>query len=167
MDYSTQAPALGLWTLVLINSAVFILFAFSFFTPQPNRDWKTLGTFSAFIVALFAEMYGFSLTIYLQSGWLGRRLTSVNLLSRDDGHLLHDLLGFKGDPHINQLHIASNLFVMGGFVGLASSWRVLFAAQKQKKLATEGPCARIPRLRSGHDSPPNRRGAGRPAQRSA
>jgi protein-S-isoprenylcysteine O-methyltransferase Ste14 len=143
MDHGTSTPAYGLWTLVLINSAIFILFAFSFFKPRTKRDWRTFGTFSGFIVALFVEMYGFPLTIYLLAGWLGRRLPGVNLLSHDAGHLLYDLLGFKGNPHLNPLHIASNLFILGGFVLLSASWRVLFAAQQGKTLATTGPYARV------------------------
>ena len=45
-------PAYGLWSLVLINSAIFIFFAFSFFKPKTTRDWRTFGTLSAFILAL-------------------------------------------------------------------------------------------------------------------
>ena len=143
MNHGDTTPAYGLWTLVLINSAFFIFFAFSFFKPQTKRDWRTFGSFSAFIVALFAEMYGFPLTIYLLAGWLGRRFPSINLLSHDAGHLLYDLLGFKGNPHTNPLHIASNLIILLGFLLLSASWRVLFAAQKDKKLASSGPYQRV------------------------
>jgi protein-S-isoprenylcysteine O-methyltransferase Ste14 len=143
MNHGTDTPAYGLWTLVLINSAVFILFAFSFFKPKTKRDWRTFGTFSAFVIALFVEMYGFPLTIYLLAGWLGRRFPGVNLLSHDAGHLWYSLLGFKGNPHLNPIHLASNLFIVGGFMLLARSWRVLFEAQQNKTLATAGPYSRI------------------------
>ncbi len=46
----------GLWGLVLVNSLVFIGFAYSFFKPTTTRDWRSFGAYSAFVVALFAEM---------------------------------------------------------------------------------------------------------------
>ncbi len=89
-----STPAYGLWSLVIINSLVFIIFAFSFARPQSKRDWRSFGAFSAFIVALFTEMYGFPLTIYLLSGWLQKRIPGFDPLSRDAGHLLEDLFGW-------------------------------------------------------------------------
>lgn len=135
----TDSPAYGLWSLVIINSLIFIFFAFSFFKPQTKRDWKTLGSFSAFIVALMAEMYGFPLTIYLLSGWLMKKFPQVDFFTHDSGHLLHTLLGLKGNPHWDILHILSNVFIIAGFWLLSVSWRVLYKAQKEGKLAVSGP----------------------------
>lgn len=140
----TDPPAAyGLWMLVLLNSAVFIIFAFSFGKPQSPRDWRSFGAFSAFIIALFTEMYGFPLTIYLLSGWLQARYPGVDILSHGSGHLWSTLFGLNGDPHFSALHIASSLLIGAGFVLLASAWPVLLAAQKAGRLATTGPYARI------------------------
>lgn len=133
----------GLWSLVIINSAFFILFAASFFKPQSGQDWRTLGMFSAFVVALFTEMYGFPLTIYLLSGWLTEHYPGVSWLSHDAGHLPEMLFGWKGNPHFGPFHLLSNIFIIGGFWLLAKAWPVLYLAQKTGKLACTGPYARI------------------------
>lgn len=136
-------PAYGLWLLVALNSAVFIMFTFGFFKPATARDWRTFGAFTAFIVALFVEMYGFPLTIYLLSGWLQTKFPGLDLMSHESGHLWHTLLGEKGDPHFSALHIASYAFLGFGFFLLSSAWNVLYHAQRRNSLAMAGPYARI------------------------
>lgn len=138
-----DTPAYNLWPLVIINSAIFIIFAFSFTKPKTKRDWRSFGAFSAFIIALFTEMYGFPLTIYLFSGWLSSKFPGMNLYSHDMGHLWQSLLGFKGDPHFNFLHILSYVFIGGGFILLSSAWGKLYKAQKQKRIAKTGFYARV------------------------
>lgn len=133
-----DSPAYGLWILVILNSAIFIIFAFSFTKPKTKRDWRSFGAFSAFVVALFVEMYGFPLTLYLLSGWLGSRFPQLNIFSHDNGHLWHTLLGMKGDPHFDIFHITSNILIFGGFILLASAWDVLYRAQRENRLATTG-----------------------------
>lgn len=138
-----SAPAYGLWSLVVINALVFIIFAFSFYRPKTSRDWRSFGAFSAFIVALFTEMYGFPLTIYLLSGWLQSTYPEVDFLSHDAGHLLETLFGWKTNPHFGPFHIASNVLIFGGFILLANAWKVLYRAQRSGRLATTGPYAKI------------------------
>ena len=136
-------PAYGLWSLVIINSLVFIIFAFSFAKPSSPRDWRSFGAFSAFLVALFTEMYGFPLTIYLLSGWLTSRFPGVDWLSHDAGHLLEMTLGWRGSPHFGPFHVLSSILIAGGFWLLAAAWSVLYRAQRAQRLATTGPYARI------------------------
>jgi protein-S-isoprenylcysteine O-methyltransferase Ste14 len=133
----------GLWSLVFINSAIFIIFAFSFFKPATARDWRTFGAFSAFLVALFSEMYGFPLTIYFLSGWLQSSYPDIDWLAHDSGHLLEMMFGWKSNPHFGLFHLLSFVLIGGGFLLLSAAWRVLYAAQKSGTLAVEGPYARI------------------------
>jgi protein-S-isoprenylcysteine O-methyltransferase Ste14 len=135
--------AYGLWSLVIINSLVFIIFAFSFAKPQSPRDWRSFGAFSAFLVALFTEMYGFPLTIYLLSGWLTSRFPGMDFLAHDSGHLLEVMFGWRGNPHFGPFHLLSSIFIAGGFILLASAWNVLYQAQRARRLATTGPYAYV------------------------
>jgi len=132
-------PAYGLWPLVVINSAIFIFFAFSFIKPKTKHDWRSLGAFSAFIVALFVEMYGFPLTIYFLSGWLQSKFPQTDFFAHGNGHLWYTLVGFEGNPHLNPIHLLSNVLIFVGFYITYKSWIILHKAQKEGALATTGP----------------------------
>ena len=138
-----NVPAYGLWGLVLINSLVFIIFAFSFFRPQTARDWRSFGAFSAFLVALFTEMYGFPLTIYFLSGWLQSRYPDIDWFSHDAGHLLETTFGWKTNPHFGPFHLLSFAFIVLGFMLISAAWRVLYQAQRSGELAVTGPYAHV------------------------
>ncbi len=135
----TAAPSYGLWGLVILNSAVFILFAFSFFKPSTRRDWTSFGAFSAFLIALFVEMYGFPLTIYVLSGWLQTRYPGIDWFSHDAGHLTEMIFGWRANPHFGPFHLLSFVLIGAGFLLISAAWHVLFAAQKAGRLATSGP----------------------------
>lgn len=135
--------AYGLWHLVIINSLIFLIFAFSFFRPRTRRDWRTFGAFTAFIVALFTEMYGFPLTVYVLSGWLVIRYPEIDWFSHDSSHLLQTLLGWRGDAHFGPLHLMSNILILGGLVLLGASWKVLHRAKRDHKVAITGPYSRV------------------------
>jgi protein-S-isoprenylcysteine O-methyltransferase Ste14 len=137
------APEYGLWSLVIVNSLVFIIFAFSFAKPQSKRDWRSFGAFSAFLVALFTEMYGFPLTIYLLSGWLQSRYPGVDWFAHDAGHLLEMMFGWRANPHWGPFHILSMALIIGGFALLAAAWRVLYRAQREHNLAATGAYATV------------------------
>ena len=125
-------PSYGLWGLVIVNSAVFILFAYSFFKPQTSRDWRSFGAFSAFLVALFTEMYGFPLTIYFLSGGCKVVIQASIGSPMTPGHLLEMIFGWKSNPHFGPFHVLSFLFIGGGFILIAKAWRVLITPNNAK-----------------------------------
>jgi protein-S-isoprenylcysteine O-methyltransferase Ste14 len=127
---------------VVDDQRAILIFAASFFHPRSGRDWRAFGVFSAFIVALFAEMYGVPLTVYLLSSWLGGSLLGLDL-THNGGHLWAQLVGWGGDPHLSPFHLASYALIFGGFWVMAAAWRHLYAAQREGRLATGGPYARL------------------------
>jgi protein-S-isoprenylcysteine O-methyltransferase Ste14 len=134
--------AYGLWPLVVLNTALFIVFAISFFHPRTRRDWRAMGAYSAFLVALFTEMYGTPLTVYLLGSWLGSRFPALRA-THAGGHLWNDLIGWPYDPHLSPFHLASYLLIGGGFWLIAAAWRVLHDAAAAGRLASSGPYARV------------------------
>jgi protein-S-isoprenylcysteine O-methyltransferase Ste14 len=129
--------AYGNWLLVFLLSTFFIWLIYDSFKPKSRTDWRSFGMFAAFVIALFTEMYGFPLTIYLLTSYFGNRLGLD--FSHESGHLLNKLLGISGDPHFSLLHIASYVLIIGGLLILEKAWKILYLSQRRQILVTAGP----------------------------
>jgi protein-S-isoprenylcysteine O-methyltransferase Ste14 len=134
--------AYGLWPLVVLDTVVFAVFAASFFHPRTKRDWRAMGAFTGFLAALFTEMYGAPLTVYLLGSWLGSQFPQLRA-THAGGHLWNDLIGWKYDPHLSPFHLASYVLIGAGFWLIAAAWRVLHEAARAGRLATGGPYAHV------------------------
>ncbi|MBI5099818.1 MAG: isoprenylcysteine carboxylmethyltransferase family protein [Nitrospirae bacterium] len=128
--------AYGFWSLVVVNVALFVFFILSFLTPVKKREWRSLSVTIAFFVALFTEMYGFPLTIYILTGILGTKYPALNPFSHASGHLWLTFFG-GGAAMMNVIHIISNGLVIIGFAIMWKGWKLIHGAKGE--LVTGGP----------------------------
>lgn len=132
--------AYGFWSLVLVNAGLFIFFILSFMTPVRKREWRSMSVTIAFFVALFTEMYGFPLTIYILTGILGSKYPALNPFSHASGHLWVVFLG-GGALMLSVVHLISNLLVIIGFAIMWKGWKQIHNAKGE--LVTTGIYAHV------------------------
>ena len=121
----------GVWGLAAIMIVIASWFFYRYLAPKTWREWASAGLVQGFIIALYAEMYGFPLTIYLMVRFFG--LDSGNL----NASLWSTLLGVGELGMMISMVIGYALLFVG--IGLfAQGWRELYRAQKEKRLATGG-----------------------------
>ena len=130
----------GLWSMVFFNVLLFGAFAIGFLRPKRSYEWRTMGVFAAFIVALFTEMYGFPLTIYVLISLFGSQIGLVNPFEHINGHLLGSLFG--APESIKLIICLLGGLVMGiGLVIMGKGWRQIHEADGS--LVTSGVYARM------------------------
>lgn len=120
--------AYGFWSLVIANVLIFLFFILTFLAPVKKREWRDMGVTAAFIVALFTEMYGFPLTIYVLTAVLGSRYPALNPFAHESGHLWVAFFG-GGALMLALIHVISNAFMIAGFFIMGSGWRRIHSAK--------------------------------------
>src|SRR3972149_2616009 len=120
--------AYGFWLLVIANVLLFLFFILSFMAPLKKREWRGMGVTVAFIVALFTEMYGFPLTIYVLTAVLGSKYPALNPFAHESGHLWVAFLG-GGALMLAAVHIVSNGLMIAGFFIMGAGWKKIHSAK--------------------------------------
>ncbi len=135
--------AYGMWPVVAFNILLVLFFALSFVKPKQPIEWRSMGLFIGFIVALFTEMYGLPLTIYFLSQWLGNRYPVLTPFSHNNGHLWLVLLGLSNSGiAMTALHLVSNGIIFLGFYMLYAGWSLIYKSEG-KHLVTSGVYSRV------------------------
>jgi len=130
-----QEYAYGMWVIVAFNIGLFLFFIISFLIPKGRAEWRNMGIITAFLVALFTEMYGFPLTVYLLSGWLGDAYPVLQPYNHKFGHLW--VVVFGGSTFAWAVVMALSLvFLIAGYTLMSKGWKQVHSAHG--KLVTDG-----------------------------
>ncbi len=122
-----ETYAYGMWPVALVSIGIFIFFVLSYLKPKKRWEWQSMGTYVAFVVALFTEMYGFPLTIYILTSLLGTQYPVLNPFSHINGHLWVTLAGGSQTVWVIVM-VVSNLAMFGGLFIMGKAWKQIHRA---------------------------------------
>lgn len=126
--HSADEYAYGMWIVAAFNVGLFVFFIMSFLKPRGGQEWRSMGVVTAFLVALFAEMYGFPLTIFMLTSWLGDAYPALQPFNHKLGHLW--VVVFGGSDFAWAVVMGLSLLLMlTGYMLLSKGWTQIHAAR--------------------------------------
>ncbi len=128
-----DAYAYGAWPIVITMVLVSTFFIARFLPMRTAMQRRSGGALIAFVVALFTEMYGFPLTIYLLSAFFGLEIPFDHV----SGHLLGDLITYLGLGNGWAIvMVVSNVLIIAGIWLVSAGWEQVYRAGD--RLVTDG-----------------------------
>ena len=127
------------WWLVGIYIVLLGVFLYGVLRPRRKSEWRSAGVAQAWIIALYAEMYGTPLTAYLVMGWLGRNRADAE--THFNGHLWPVIFGVA-PSRIEMVQfwftVAGQVCILAGALLAIIGWRQLYRAVRENRMADSG-----------------------------
>jgi len=128
-----QPPAGGTWGVTIIMVVIASWVIYKYLVPRGSKEWRNAGLIQAFIIALYAEMYGFPLTLYILTSFLGIDIPWLHM----SGHLWSYLFGWGEGMAIVEM-LVGYAFVFSGLSLIVQGWRKIYSVRKEERLVTNG-----------------------------
>jgi protein-S-isoprenylcysteine O-methyltransferase Ste14 len=130
---SGQVALGGTWIITILMVIVVSWIVFKYLVPGNFKEWRNFGLIQAFIIALYAEMYGFPLTIYILTSFFDFDIPWLHV----KGHLWSSLFGWGDDMAMVEM-IVGYAFVFLGISLIVKGWKQIYRARKKNELVTDG-----------------------------
>jgi len=126
----------GMWGLAVFVIVLVSWLLYRYLAPEGWKEWSRAGVVQAFIIAFYAEMYGFPLTIYFLA-----RVFGLDLQWSKGGNLWAQLFGTP-TAHLVAMGLGY-VIVFAGASLAAEGWQRIHEARREHRLVTDGIYARM------------------------
>jgi len=123
----------GAWPLTIIMVVIASWIIYKYLVPKSFKEWRNVGLIQAFVIALYAEMYGFPLTLYILTSFLGIDIPWLHI----SGHLWSYLFGW-GEAMAMVEMLIGYAFVFAGISVIMQGWREIYRVRDEQRLVTNG-----------------------------
>lgn len=120
------------WGLAAISIVLVTWVVFRYLAPRRPREWTRAGVFEAFIIAFYAEMYGFPVTLYALTRLFGLDVQG----SVWRGNLWAYLTGSEATMLVTMI-VGYSISILGILL-VIRGWRQLYRGAKERRLVTDG-----------------------------
>jgi len=122
---------IGMWGIAAIMAVIVAWLLYRYLAPDNWKEWSRVGVLQAFVIAFYAEMYGFPLTIYFLARFFG-----VDVEWTNGGNLWAQVFGTQF-AHIVAMMLGYAIVFAGASL-VVDGWRKIHTARREGTLLTSG-----------------------------
>ena len=126
----------GMWGVAIIVTVIVSWLMYRYLAPDNWKEWTRAGVLQAFVIAFYAEMYGFPLTIYFLSRFFG-----LDMAWTEGGNLWVQIFGTPWAHTVAM--VLGYVLVIVAAEYVVDGCRAIHSATREDALMTDGIYAKV------------------------